>query len=265
MNILRFELNSLLRSFLVWTVSIICLYLVLMLGFFGMFMDGKDAVMSALSNLPPFFAAMFGMQLDTIFTFGGFFQFVFTYVGLAGAIMAATVSLHAFAREKRLKCGDFILTKPVRRGKIFLMKLLACLAVIVSANALLIIACVASWRIEGGGEPLRNLVLASSSLFFMQLVFLGIGALLSMLFKKVRSVSGTATAIGLAGFLAAALSALLKEDFLHYLSPFQYFSPGAVFLTGSYDAKLAWTGTLVAIGTTVFAYFLYVRRDAHAA
>lgn len=264
MNILRFELKSLLRSFIVWTASLVALYLILTLGFYGTFMEGRDAVTKALENLPPYFAAMFGMELDTIFTFGGFFQFVFTYVGVVGAIMAASVSLHAFAREKRLKCADFILTKPVARGKIFLMKLFACLVVLGAANLVFLAACAFSWRVDRAGGDLGTLLYAGLSLLFTQLVFLGIGALLSMVLKKVRSVSGVATAMGLVGFLLMALVSLLKEDFLRYLSPLHYFNPGAVFLTGGYDAKLAWTGALVAVCATVLAYVLFTRRDAHA-
>jgi ABC-2 type transport system permease protein len=264
MNILRFELKSLLRSFLVWTASLIALYLLLMLGFYGMFMEGKDAVMSALKDLPPYFAAIFGIQLDKIFSFGGFFQFVFTYIGVVGAIMAASVSLHAFAREKRLKCADFILTKPVGRGKIFLMKLFACLAVLAAANILFLAACALSWQVNGAEESLGTVLLAALSLFFTQLVFLAIGALISMLLKKVRSVSGVAMVIGLTGFLLMMLSSLLKEEFMRYLSPLHYFNPGAVFMTGGYDAKLVWTGALIAVACASAAYVLFVRRDAHA-
>ncbi len=264
MNILRFELKSLFRSFLVWTASLISLYLILMLGFYGMFMEGKDAVIAALESLPKYFALMFGLQLDAIFTFGGFFQFVFTYIGVVGAIMAAAVSLHAFAREKRLKCVDFILTKPVRREKIFLMKLLSCLIVLGAANALFLGACAVSWHAKGAEGSLGRLLYSSLSLLFTQLVFLGIGALLSMVLKKVRTVSGVATAIGLAGFLMMALTSLLKEEYLRYLSPLNYYSPGAVFLTGSFDAKLAWTGALVAVVATALAFVLFIRRDAHA-
>lgn len=264
MNILRFELKSLLRSFFVWTASLVGLYLLLMLGFYNMFMEGKEGVSKALESLPPYFAAMFGVEMDAIFTFGGFYQFVFTYIGLVGAIMAASVSLHAFAREKRLKCVDFILTKPVRRGRIFGMKLLACLAVLAAANILFLIACAVSWKVNGAAESLGTLLTSSLSLFLTQLVFLGIGALLSMVLKKVRSVSGVATAVGLVGFLLMALVSLLKEEFLRYLSPLSYFNPGPVFQTGGFDANLAWTGALVAAAAAVLSYILFVRRDTHA-
>ncbi len=264
MNILRFELKSLLRSFFVWTASILALYLILMLGFYDMFMQGKDAVMKALESLPAYFALMFGVQVDAIFTFGGFYQFVFTYIGVVGAIMAASVSLHAFAREKRLKCVDFILTKPVGRGMIFAMKLLACLLILAASNILFLVACAVTWQVNGVEGSFGTMLFASLSLFFTQLVFLGIGALLSMVLKKVRSVSGVATAVGLAGFLLIAITSLLKEDSLRYLSPLQYFAPGTVFQTGGYEAGYALMGAGVAVVSTAVAYVLYVRRDAHA-
>lgn len=264
MNILRFELRSLLRSFLIWTTSLIGLYLLLMLGFYGMFMEGREAVMAALDQMPKYFALMFGVQMDKIFTFGGFFQFAFVYIGVVGAIMAATVALHVFAREKRLKCGDFILTKPVTRGKIFGMKLVACLTVLVVTNLLYISACFAAWHINGEDGSATALALASVSLFMTQFVFLGISTLVSILRKKVRSVSGVATAIGLTGFLVQMLSSLLKEEFVRYLSPLGYFSPSEVFVSGGYNAQLAWTGAAVAVATMALSYVLFARRDAHA-
>jgi ABC-2 type transport system permease protein len=220
--------------------------------------------MTALESLPKYFALMFGLELSVIFSFGGFFQFVFTYVVLIGSIMAASVSLHAFAREKRLKCTDFILTKPVRRGKIFGMKLLSCLVVLAATNVLFLAVCAFVWQAKGADGSLGKMIVSSLSLLLTQLVFVGIGALLSMVLKKVRSVSGVATAVGLVGFLLMALTSLLQEDFLKYLSPLNYYSPGSVFLTGGFDAKLAWTGALVAAVTTALAYILYVKRDAHA-
>lgn len=264
MNMLRFELRSLVRPLIVWTASLIGLYLFLMLGFYDMFMDGRDAVMQAFGGLPPYFMGMFGMKLDGLFTFGGFFQFAYTYVGLVGAIMAAQISLHAFAREKRLKCADFILTKPVSRGRIFLMKLLACGIGLAGSSLLFLAACALSWKVNGAGEPLQRLMLAGLSLPLTQLVFLVIGALVSILAKKVRSVSGIGTAIGLAGFLAMALTSLLEEDFLRHLSPLQYFTPGEVFEMGRFDGRYGWTGALAAILSLALAYALFVGRDVRA-
>jgi hypothetical protein len=72
--------------------------------------------------------------LDEIFSFGGFYAFCFFYAAVMGAIMASSPGLDLFSREKRAKCTDFLMTKPITRGRLFFAKLLAALTLTVAAN-----------------------------------------------------------------------------------------------------------------------------------
>jgi ABC-2 type transport system permease protein len=129
-------------------------------------------------------------------------------------------------------------------------------------NLLFVIASVLSYNANGqdpGG--LNRLILASLSLFFMQLTFLSIGVLYAVFARKVRSVSGIATAIGFAGFILMALYSLIKEDFIRFFSPLTYFNPGTVFLTGGYETRFAWTAAVVIIACIALSYFRYVKSD----
>lgn len=265
MNVFRFELRAQLRGFLVWTVSLLGVFLLLILGFYGPFMSGRETTEQALASLPPAFSAVFGVELDRIFSYGGFFQFLYTYIGLMGAIMASSLALAAFSREKRAKCVDFLLTKPISRGRAFLLKLLSCLALLVLFNFLFLAASMAAYA-GNGQEPsgMGTLALASSSLFFMQLTFLSIGALYAVLARRVRSVSGTATALGFAGFLLMALCSLTREEALRYLSPLTYFSPQAVFLTGGFEIRYVLTAAAVIAACAALAYGTYCHSDTRA-
>jgi ABC-2 type transport system permease protein len=243
-------------------VSLLAFLLLFIAAFYGPFMESKEAVKTALGSLPPAFALIFGVSINIIFTFGGFFQFIYTYLGLIGAIMAASLALYAFSREKRSKCVDFLFVKPVERSRIFLYKLLSCLMLIVITNVLFVASSVIAYNINGqdpGGAG--RLVLASMSLFLMQLTFLSMGILYATYARKVRSVSGIATSFGFAGFILMALYSLIKEDVIRYISPLTYFSPGTVFLTGGFDAKYAVTGAVVAVACVALAYVKYVKSD----
>jgi len=265
LNVFLFETKALFKSFLVWTASLLILFILIGTAFFSIFMQSREAVEAALASLPPAFAAAFGIELDTIFSYGGFFQFVFTYLALIGAIMASSLAVAAFSREKRAKCTDFLLTKPASRARLFALKLLACLALIVAANALFLAASALSFT-GNGQDPanLPTLTLASLALFFMQLVFLSIGALYAVLARRVRSVSGVATALGFAGFIMMALCSITKEEALSYLSPLTYFSPGSVFQNGGYEAKYVLTAIAVALGCMTLACVRYCKSDARA-
>lgn len=262
MNIFKFETKALFKSFLVWAVSLLAVFLLFVAAFYGPFMESKEAVKTALSSLPPAFALIFGVSINTIFTFGGFFQFIYTYLGLVGAIMAALLALASFSREKRSKCVDFLFVKPVERSRIFVYKLLSCLMLIVITNVLFVASSMIAYSVNGQNPSgMGRLVLASLSMLFMQLTFLSMGILYATYARKVRSVSGIATAFGFAGFILMALYSLIKEDVIRYISPLTYFNPGTVFLSGGFDMKYAITGAALCAVCIALAYVRYVRSD----
>ena len=262
MNIFLFESKAQLKSFMTWVISLLFFWLLFVVMFYGVFMDSRAAVEQALHSLPPIFAAIFGVQAKTIFTFGGFFQFIYTYIGVIGAIMASSLALSAFSREKRSKCVDFLFVKPVERGQVFVSKLLSCLMFIIVTNVLFIISTVIAYA-ANGQDPngIGRLIMASLSLFFMQLVFASIAILYAVLARKVRSVSGIATAIGFAGFILMALYSLIKEDVIRFISPLTYFNPGTVFLTGRYETKYVITAAVVIVTCVALSYVKYTKSD----
>ena len=266
MNIFLFEAKSQLKSFLIWAISLLFVWLFFIVMFYGPFIDSREAVEQALGSLPPAFAAIFGVQAAAIFTFGGFFQFIYTYIGVIGAIMAASLALSAFSREKRSKCVDFLFVKPVERSQVFVSKLLSCLMFIIVTNVLFIVSTVIAYTANGQeANGIGRLILASLSLFFMQLVFVSIAMLYATLARKVRSISGIATAIGFAGFILMALYSLIKEDVIRFISPITYFNPGTVFLTGGYEVKYVITAAVVIVVCVALSYIKYTKSDTQAA
>jgi len=262
MNIFFFELKAQAKSAAVWAVSLLGLFIAFGAAFFGPFIESRTAVEKALESLPPAFSLVFGIEMDTIFTFGGFYQFIYTYIGLVGAIMAASVGIAAFSREKRSKCSDFLLVKPVSRRGIFLAKLLACLALLAAVNILFVAASIFSYT-GNGQDPsgLGTVVWASLSLLFLQVVFLALGTFAAVFSRKVRSVSGAAMALGFSGFLLMALQSLVKEDALRYLSPLTYFNPGTVFAQGQFEAPYAAAAALVVLACLALSYTRFCRSD----
>ena len=265
MNIFAFEIKAQTKSFAIWTASLLALFLIFTTAFYDAFMNSKAAVQLALDSLPPAFSTMFGVNMDAMFSYGGFFQFISRYLSLVGGMMASAIALSAFAREKRSKCVDFLFSKPVGRGEIFLLKLLSCVALIFAMNLLFISVSILSYLGNGqNSSGLGTLILASLSLFFTQLVFLALGIAYAVFARKVRSISGTATALGFAGFILMALYSLLEEDALRYISPLNYFDPGAVFASGGFEIRYVVTATVVVVACIVLSYLKYSRSDTQA-
>lgn len=265
MNVFRFELRRVWVGAAVWTLVILGLLGGLIIGALPAFLDSRAGVEAMLKNFPPAFAAAFGLQLDNLFSFGGFYSFGFLYYSLFGAIMAATIGLDLFSREKREKCMDFLLTKPRMRSRLFGEKLLAALTLLVASNVLFVAESLALYRAYSPA-PLQmgHALLASVSLICTELVLFAVAVFAAVFARKIRSVSGIATAIGFAGFLLSALHSLLEEEALRYITPFKYFDAAKAFFEGSFDAKYAVTGAALTIVLLVASYARYTRADIPA-
>ncbi len=263
MNIYIFELKAQLKSLIVWTLSILLIQVLFMSGMYSTFVASRDAVEAALQGMPPMFVAAFGLHLDTIFSFGGFYSFVFTYIALFGAIMAASMSIAVFAREKRAKCTDFLLTKPVGRARIFASKTLAVVTLLLITNVLFVAVTILLFSTsEQSSTSIGTVIWASCALFFTQAVFAVIGRFYAVFAKKVRSVSGAATAIGFAGFILSALQSILEKEELRYIAPLKYFDTASVFVDGGFEVKYVLTAVIVIVVLGALALVRYSRRDA---
>ncbi|MEA4823689.1 MAG: ABC transporter permease subunit [Clostridiaceae bacterium] len=256
MNIFRFELKKQITSFLIWTVAIVAVMWGLMVGAYPVFQESVADIMKIMEGFPPQFAAAFGMDVKSIFNFGGYYSFCFGYISLMGAIMATSIGVSTFAREKRAKCSDFLLTRPISRGSIFAEKLLSGLSVLIAANVVYILAVIIAVANNG-----TDMLLASLSLLFTQLVFFAMGIFYATFVKKVRSVSSIATAFGFGAFILSALVNILEEESLRFVAPLKYFDPIKVFTDGGYELKYAVTGVAVVLLSIVLSYLRFVKSD----
>ena len=266
MNIYSMEIKSQLRSFLIWTVSILAVFTLFMTGMYDTFMNSRDVLESMINGFPPVLAEAFGIHLDDMFSYGGFFTFTFMYVSLFGAIMATSLSVAVFSREKRSKCVDFLLAKPVSRAHIFLMKFWSVLTLLAVLNILFIAVTLILFKGSGDTTTLTGrLFWAACALFFTQLVFMSFGIIFAIFAKKVRSVSGIATAFGFSGFILTALHNLLEKESIRFIAPLNYFSTESVLTTGGYEPKYAATAAAVFVICLALALYKFLRSDTSAA
>jgi ABC-2 type transport system permease protein len=220
MNVFHFELRRSWAGAAVWTLVILGLMAGLIVGALPVFLDSRANVEAMLSNFPPEFAAAFGLELDHIFSFGGFYSFGFLYYSLFGAIMTAVIGLDLFSREKREKCTDFLMSKPRSRDGLFLAKLLAALTLILLSNVLFIAESLALYRAYAPvpDAPARAL-LASSALLFTELVFFAIAVFAAVFAKKVRSFPAPQRRLGSGASFSARFRAFSKRKSCGMLRP----------------------------------------------
>lgn len=262
MNVFKFEFRRVLRSSVIWTVILILFLLVLMTSVYPMFTDSRIEVEKVLEGFPPEFATAFGMYLDNIFSYGGFYSFCFLYVAIMGSIMAASLGLELFSREKREKCTDFIMTKPISRSRLFFIKLLVPLSVLLASNILYTAALISVCDL--GKTAVSNAILAGSALFFTQLVILSIGVFTAVYIKKIRSVSGIAMAIAMGAFIFTALYNIVEDEALHYIAVYKYFDVYLAFSEGRFEAPFVLTAAAIFLILLIASFLKYCRSDVHS-
>lgn len=261
MNVYLFELKAMLKSAVIWIVSLLATFFIFLVGFYPVFEDSAEDMKKILEGFPPAFADAFGMGVVNIFNYTGYYTFCFEYIALVGAIMAIAITIACFGREKRSKCVDFFLTKPLNRKKIFFYKLLSILTTLIITN----IVCVSLSMILFHKHDIKeNALAASLALLLTQLVFVSFGIMTVTFTKKIRSVSGAATAFGFGAFICSALSNIIDEDWIQFLAPFKYFSPGSLFEHGHFDSKLVWCAAFIIIAGILASFLAFIKSDAHA-
>lgn len=262
---LIFELKTEAKSFIIWTISLLFTFIAFMYGIFPTFSDSLDSIKKVLENYPPAFVAAFGFEIDTMFSFSGFYTFTFNYLVLIGAIMAVAISVATFSREKRSKCGDFLLTKPISRRKIFVTKLLSDLSILAATNVIFV--CVGMILFASNKDnaiSVSTFALCLSSIFFTQLVFLGFGVFFATFSRKVRSVSTTAITFGFGAFFLSALANITNDEKIKLFSPLKYFDPYSLITGDFFEGKYIFMAVVLFVSCIILAFAKYCKSDVHS-
>lgn len=124
-TIYKMEMRRNFRSFLIWTVSI-CSIL-----FFGMLFYPVINAGGLLTQIEPLFEnpmmkgllATFGADVSSLGSLTGFYvTYNSMYNVLLGSIFTSVLAGKLFAAEESDKTAEFLYTKPIRRGTIFVSK-----------------------------------------------------------------------------------------------------------------------------------------------
>lgn len=87
---------------------------------------------------------------------------------------------------------------------------------------------------------------------------------ISLLMRKVRSVTPLSMGLAFGMYLLSAFEGMLGEDKLSYITPFKHFEANQIIISGSYDTPLAVISVSVTIISLVASYILYSKRDIHS-
>lgn len=264
-TVFRHEFRMRWRSVITWSSSIAAIMLIY-LSLFSSFAGQADQINKLMANYPQELLDAFGLNGTDLSTVMGFFGVVFLFAQILLAIQASNYGFSLVSVEEREWTADFLLTKPVKRSGILTGKLLSALAGLTITNLVVWICSFGFINIFKGGRTydIGTLVLLLGSIVIFQLFFLGAGLVVSLLVKRVKSVTPYAMGLAFGMYVLSAFGGLLGTSVLEDITPFKHFDPNYIVQHGAYDLPLVSISLAVIVVSLVAGYVLYTRRDISA-
>jgi ABC-2 type transport system permease protein len=264
-TIYRHEFLTRIKSIVIWSLSMAFL-IVFFFAMFPVFADQAALMNEFMAKYPQELQVAFGMDRMDLATVLGFFSFVLMFVQLCLAIQAGNYGFGLVSIEENELTADFLLTKPVSRIQVLTSKLLAALSSLLITNLVVWAAgftAIALFRGEHAYEP-GTLILLLLGLLIFQLFFLSIGLVVSLLVKRIRSVTPYALGLGFGMYVLSAFSGILGDVKLELITPFKHLDAAYIVQHGAYNTPLVLLDAAVSLMALAASYWLYTRRDIPA-
>ncbi|MDR6551740.1 ABC transporter permease subunit [Paenibacillus qinlingensis] len=264
MNIFLHEVKAYRKTTLIWTLSLM-LIVIFFLSLFPSISKDISEFSNILQGYPEGIRKALGIEIESFGSILGFYSYIFMYITLCGAIQAMILGTSILSKEVREKTADFLLTKPVSRTRILTAKLLAAVVLLLLTSAIYTITAIIT-AVQLSPDPFSGnlFIMISSTLFFVQLIFLAIGILVSVVFPRIKAVLSVSLGTVFAFFLIGMIIATNDSGAKRYLSPFKYFDTKFIIHHANYEAAYLLAATGIIFVFVLVSYLLFTRRDVHA-
>lgn len=264
-TVFRHEFQARLRSVLIWSLSVAALVL-FFFSLFPAFADQAALMNEALARFPQSLRSAFSLDTVDLSSVLGYYSFLFLFVQLCLAIQAGNYGFGLVSVEESELTADFLLSKPVSRTQVLTSKLLAALTSLAITDLVMWASSVAAILLFRGQRDysLRTLLLLLFSAVIFQLFFLSVGLVVSLLVKRVRSVTPYGLGLGFGAYALSAFSGVLGEVKLELLTPFKHLDAAYIAMHGAYNTPLVLLNVAVSVVSLAASYWLYLRRDIPA-
>jgi ABC-2 type transport system permease protein len=264
-TIYQHEFRARLKSMVIWSLGIAVL-IFLFFAMFPIFADEAALMKEFLARYPPELQAAFGMDRMDLSTVLGFFAFIFMFAQLCLSIQASNYGFGLVSVEESELTADFLLSKPVSRTQVLTSKLLAALTSLTITNLVVWVCSFSAITLFGEKREydLRTLILLLLSIAIFQLFFLSVGLIISLLVKRVRSVTPYGLGLGFGAYVLSAFSGVLGDVALELITPFKHLDAPYIVEQGAYNTPLVILNLAITLVALLGSYWLYIRRDIPA-
>jgi len=264
-TIFKHEFLMRLRSVIIWSISISAIIFLFFSIFPGFAADTAN-LNQLMENFPPELRAAFGLNTMDLSSVTGYFGFLMIFVFICLAVQAGNYGFGLVSIEENELTADFLLTKPVSRSQVLTSK-------IVSAVASMLVTDAVLWGIsffsmemfrEGRAYDVTPVVLILAGAVLFQLFYFSVGICVSLLVKRVRSVTPYSLGLAFGTYVLSAFSGIFEDVKLELITPFKHFDTAFIIQNGSLDTPLVLLNVSITLVALAVSYWLYTRRDIHA-
>lgn len=260
MNIFYRELKANRKALIIWSICMILL-VVSGMGKYTAYSTGANS--EVFEKMPYTMKALLGFGAFDVTTVSGFYAFLYPYLAITAAVHAVLIGSGIIAKEERDKTTEFLMVKPVSRNTILTSKLLAALFNVVIMNIATLVSSIAVVSAYSKGKDVTGEVLMFMlSMFFVQLIFLSLGAFISAVIRNSKASGSLSAGVLFAAYVVSKITDLTdKVNVLNIFSPFKYFSYEKIVNGNGLSITIAALSLLLAVVLSASSYFFYMKRD----
>ena len=177
MNILKRELKANLKSFLIWFIPLSLIMYIVTFEFESFY--GNAELIDSFASFEFLFQAL-GVSISNITTPEGYISLLSLYIYLPLTIYSGLLGSDIISKEEKNKTAEYLFSLPVKRQKVIGSKLIVALIYSLLINVLLLlVVCLSYLRFDRSSNYFTFLFNMSIGVFLTQLIFLGLGMVLS--------------------------------------------------------------------------------------
>lgn len=263
MNIFIREYKANVKSLIIWTGGVIGFMFIAL--YEGLMFAGEEGINEMMESFPEGLMAAFALDQFDLSKFEGYFGLMVVYIAILLAVYGVMRSCSIITSEERDKTVEFSLVLPIKRWQLLVPKLLVVLINSVLLNLFvygetILISKMA--ELDDAARFVEFVGLSMTAIFFIQLIFIGIGFMLGCIFKQHKKAGGAAVGILLATYAFSILTALHESlDFLKFLTPFKFFNFMEIYNTLKIELTYMFVSAALFAVTVAIGFIGYQRRD----
>lgn len=261
MNILSLEFKMNLKSLLIWSTSLVFIYVVASIEFSAF--AGDPAIQEAMAEFDILFQAL-GSEVADMTTPEGFLSILSIYIYLPLALYSGILGASIISKEEKNKTVEFLFALPVSRNRVLKNKLYVAIINTILINLIVVVSNILIYSRFDVDTSFYIFVLNMGvGVLVTQLIFLSIGLVLASFLKRYKLSGSITIAVLISTYMLSMLIGFVEElEVIEFLTPFKYFT-AVDMMNGDYNLWFSLLSiVIIASGITGLFHF-YNKRDLY--